>query len=189
MTSPSGFPGQAQADGPNAPVNDDQRASTYARHLLTSTQEELNRADTKASIAFAGTGGLIVLFIASALRQGWSPTTLSGLSERLWWLSSGVAFTAVVLLGAAVYPRRRRVGDGAPVIAFYGDVLRYPDPVLLRAKIRQSAADDLGQLVDQLLQVSRIVMRKYRLIALAMWALLVATLGGSLAVLLEQIHI
>jgi hypothetical protein len=165
---------------------DDPGAVRYAQRLLATSREELHRADTKVSIVFAATGAAIATFIAGALAGGWSPVELTAAHEVLWWASTATAGAALVLMGAAVYPRGRQGGTSPTVVAYYGDVAWFHEPAALRAIIERSASRELDQLVDQLVQVSRLVRFKYYLLAVAMWALLASAVGCSLAVVLQS---
>jgi len=164
---------------------DDPGAVRYAQHLLATSREELHRADTKVSIVFAATGAAIVTFIAGALAGGWSPVELTAAHELLWWVSTAAAGAALVLMGAAVYPRGRQGATSPAIVAYYGDVALFQEPGALRTLIERSASRELDQLVDQLVQVSRLVRFKYCLLAVAMWALLASASGCSLAVVLQ----
>jgi hypothetical protein len=159
--------------------------TAYAERVLTWGREELNRADTKASILLAGSIAVVAAVIAGVVAGGWSPTMLTDWREPLWWVGAATASAAILLLSAAIYPRTKR-RDGQPsVIAFYGDVVRLTDRIELLTALQRSARRDVDLLVDQIYQVSRIVKRKYRLLALGMWALLASATWCCLAVLLE----
>lgn len=166
------------------PKTEHARVVQYAERLLTTGREELHRADTKVSIIFASASAVIVTLMAAALAGGWSPTRLAGPPVLLWWVSTAIAFLAVVLMSATLYPRTRRPGRSGPPITFYGDVARFQDPKALRAALERSATHEFEQLIDQVMQVSRIVELKYRLLAMSMWALLISALGCGLAMML-----
>jgi hypothetical protein len=136
------------------------------------------------SIVFAGTSTVLVTLRIATLAGGWSPAHLVGPLLALWWVSMAVAGVAVVLMGAALYPRTRGTGCSITPIAFYGDVEQFTDPRALRAALEQSAMCELEQLIDQLMRVSGIVGLKYRLLALSMWALLISALGCGLTMVL-----
>ncbi|MGH8931048.1 MAG: Pycsar system effector family protein [Egibacteraceae bacterium] len=159
------------------------RVIPYAERLLATTREELHRADAKASIVFASASAVIVTLMAATLAGGWSPARLAGSRALLWWAGAAVACAAVVLMGAAVYPRGASARYSGPPLAFYGDVARFADPAALRSALERSAPRELEQLVDQLMRVSRIVRLKYRLLAFSMWALLLSASGCGLAML------
>jgi Family of unknown function (DUF5706) len=162
------------------------RAITSAEPVLAAVREELNRADTKTSILLAATAAVIAAILAGTVAGDWSPTQLTGWREVLWWAATAVAGVAVLLLAAAIYPRtKRQRGGRSDAIAYYGDVVIFSDHQELRAALERSARRDMDRLTDQVYQVGRIVVRKYRLLAAGMWALLVSAVGCSLAVALE----
>jgi Family of unknown function (DUF5706) len=159
------------------------RTIAYAESVLAAAREELNRADTKASILLAATAAVIAAIIAGTVAGDWSPTRLTGWQEGLWWAATAVAGLAVLLLAAAIYPRTKRQRGGRPdAVAYYGDVVTFSDHQELRAALERSAPRDMDQLTDQVYEVGWIVVRKYRLLAAGMWALLISALGCSLAV-------
>ncbi len=163
------------------------QSAAYAERLLISSREELGRADTKASILLATAAAVIAAVVAGVVAGGWSPAMLTGWYELLWWVSTGLAGLAMLLLAGAVYPRTAPRRDGQPtVVAYYGDVVQFNDHSALRAALERSAPRDIDRLTDQIYHVSRIVRRKYRLIRDGMWTLLAATLGSCLAVGLQM---
>jgi Family of unknown function (DUF5706) len=159
--------------------------TAYAERVLGWGREELNRADTKASILLAGSIAVVAAVIAGVIAGGWSPTMLTDWREPLWWAGTAAAGVAILFLAAAIYPRTKRRGGQPSVIAYYGDVVGLTDRIELLTALERSARRDVDRLIDQIYQVSRIVKRKYRLLALGMWTLLVSTTGCCLAVLLE----
>lgn len=165
------------------------RAIAYAGPVLAASREELNRADMKASILLTATGAVIAAIVAGAVAGDWSPTRLTGWREMLWWVATAAAAAAVLLLAAAVYPRTKRLRASRPdTVTYYGDLASFKSHQELRAALEQSAVRDLDRLTDQVHQVGRIVVRKYRLLAVAMWALFMSAIGCCLAVALEAWH-
>lgn len=162
------------------------RAIAYAESVLAAAREELNRADMKASILLSATAAVIAAIIAGMVAGDWSPTRLTGWREVLWWAATAVAGMAVLLLAAAIYPRAKRQRGGRPdAVAYYGDVVIFSGHQELRAALEQSAVRDMDRLTDQVYQVGRIVVRKYRLLVAGMWALLMSAVACCLAVALE----
>jgi hypothetical protein len=159
--------------------------TAYAERVLAWGREELTRADTKASILLAGSVAVIAAVIAGVVAGGWTPTELTEWREPVWWAAAVAAGLAVLLLAAAIYPRTMRRTGQPQVIAYYGDVVALKDRNELRTALERSARRDMDRLIDQVYQVSRIVKRKYRLLASGMWVLLVSAIGSSLAVLVE----
>jgi Family of unknown function (DUF5706) len=159
--------------------------TAYAERVLAWGREELNRADTKASILLAGSVAVVAAVIAGVIAGGWLPTMLTDWREPLWWTGTAAAIVAILLLAAAIYPRTKRRDGRSSVIAYYGDVVGLTDRTELLIALERSARRDVDRLIDQIYQVSRIVKRKYRLLALGMWSILVSAAGCCLSVLLE----
>ncbi|MEV6150539.1 Pycsar system effector family protein [Nonomuraea sp. NPDC052129] len=165
-------------------VEDD--AYAYGAQLLSEAREELNRADAKAQILLGivglGTGAITGGLIAGS----WSPFSLSNAVEWLWWTGAAAALMALICLAGAVYPRisRKRVGKPAS-IAYYGDILQFDSVAEAREAIIGTRTFDLARVCDQLIQVSSIVNRKYRLIRTAFWLALAAIIATISAFLLN----
>jgi hypothetical protein len=151
----------------------------YAERVLAWGREELTRADTKASILLAGSVAVIAAVVAGVVAGGWTPTELTRWRELVWWAATVAAGLAVLLLAAAIYPRTMRRNGRPQAIAYYGDVVALKDRNELRTALERSARRDMDRLIDQVYQVSRIVKRKYRLLASGMWVLLVSAVGSE----------
>ncbi|MER7131429.1 Pycsar system effector family protein [Streptosporangium saharense] len=155
-------------------------ARTRAMTILAETREEVNRADTKASILL-GAIGIAVSGVVGDMVNG----VVSGAWGASWpwlrWTAAGAAFLSVTLLLMALYPRRIRLRR--PLVnAYFGDVVAHSDPRALRAALERPSPDELGRLTDQIHTISRIVSTKYRLIQLALWCLAISVLSGVLTV-------
>lgn len=152
--------------------------------ILAETREEVNRADTKASILL-GAIGIAVSGVVGDMVNGVVSGVVSGAWGASWpwlrWTAVGAAFLSVTLLLMALYPRRIRLRR--PLVnAYFGDVVAHSDPRALRAALERPSPDELGRLTDQIHTISRIVSTKYRLIQLALWCLAISVLSGVLTV-------
>jgi hypothetical protein len=145
----------------------------YTERLLAETRDEIGRADQKASILLSVTGVGVVVLVGLLTGQ-WSPTELAAAIQWLWWLGGVGLVTAITLLAAAVMPRIGHRGDPSTV-TFFGHVVRLTDRQRLVEHLTRSAATPLDRAVDQLVLLSRIVIRKYRYTQIAMWLLAGAT--------------
>jgi hypothetical protein len=139
--------------------------SNYVVRLLDETRDEINRCDTKASVLIAGitAGGAILgtelLDPNSTLRTAGAPTT--GLSIA----SVAGLGIAIVLLGVAVLPR---VGQPTPGMArYFGEFAIFASPEQLRTAVQIADEEIDDRHSQQLLVLSRIVGRKYRLVQAA----------------------
>lgn len=140
----------------------------YTLWVLTAAREELTRADGKASLLLAGAGVGGGALLAAALSGGWSPNRLSNAIEWLWWLGLLAIAAAVGYLGRAVYPRTAAKGYRPTSVGYFGDVDAAPAGTL-EALLETSAQADRQGAIDQLKQVSRIVVAKYKDIQMALW--------------------
>lgn len=160
-------------------------AYAYGAQLLAEAREELNRADTKAQVLL-GIVGLGLGATAGGLFAGdWSPFSLPNEVEWLWWLGATGSLLALVCLAGAVYPRTTRRGrNKSETVTYFGDILQFGTVEAASKALMESCTLDLARVSDQLLQVSRIVDRKYRLIRRGFWLLLISmmTVIGSFLV-------
>lgn len=158
-------------DGDTA--GDEEAATDYGRTLLKETREELNRADTKASVAFGAVGVGAGAVLGGLIGGDWRPTELGPCASVVWWVGAVGAAIAVVLLAAAVYPRVEH-SKGRERLTFFGHAAEYESPAALASALAAVAACEQERSADQLWHVARIARDKYRCIR---WGLRV--LGGS----------
>lgn len=157
----------------------------YAATLLAETREEIDRADSKASILLASTGIAVGALLAGLLSRSWAPTNLRTPYEFVWWAGVAAAAVGIWNLAYAVYPRTRRRGKRPDHVGYYGDVLSFDNTTELSEALHRSADVKTARLADQLYQLSLIVDRKYRSIRRAMWCLLAAIGSCATAVTLN----
>lgn len=149
----------------------------YAQRLLVEAREELNRADTKASIAFGVVGIAAGAVLGGIIGGDWNPGVLGALGGAAWWTGAvGVVFS-IGLIAAAVYPRVVHT-EGRDQLTFFEHAAAYDSVAELRSALAVAAARANGRDTDQLHHVSKIVSRKYRLVR---WGLRV--LAGSVVLL------
>ena len=156
----------------------------FARQLLNETREELDRADRKAQILFAASGVGVSVVVAGIVAGDWSPLQLSAWALVAWGTGAGLVAIGLFVLGISIFPRIVHHDPGGKV-AYFGHAASYPNIEALRAALEAAAAQPDDRTLDQLWIVSRIVVRKYRLIRWALVALgggfalgLVASVGG-----------
>lgn len=141
--------------------------------LLDSATHELDRADTKASVLFSAIGVGVGAFLAALLAQNWTPSRLPLPSEILWWLGAIAAATALVILGLSAYPRISSNAGADSLLTFFAEVAPLQHEQLISA-LKDTAQRKIEARARLLSQVSRLVVRKYRFIALG-----VRLLGGA----------
>lgn len=151
----------------------DDQAYRYGAELLAQARDELNRADSKASILLAAVGVALGAVTSGIVASGWSPSRLPTTLTVVWWIGTAIVAGGVAALLAAVYPRRRRravrSGRRPGDIAYYADVAAFQSAHEVTSAIRRSADHDLELLAEQLLHVSQIAGRKYRLVGWGIW--------------------
>jgi pycsar effector protein len=163
-------------------------AHVYAAMLLVETREEIDRADFKASVLLAGVGVATGTLLAGLLEGSWTPWMLPGYVQWIWWVGVAAGSAGIWSLARAVYPRIRRHGEALPeFVGYFGDILAFRDAEDLITALRDSTEVRISLIADQLVQVSIIVDRKYRMVRVGMWLLLVAILSCSTALFLETL--
>jgi Pycsar effector protein len=158
--------------------------------LLAQGREELNRVDTKASILLAAVGVALGAVVGGLATRGWSPFRLPLVLALVWWVGVAAAGAGITCLLAAVYPRHRQLvtpSAGGPhgYVGYYADIATYRSAAEVTRAIIRSSRRDLDLISEQLLQVSRIVHRKYRLLGLGIWLVTVGVACGIVALLLS----
>jgi hypothetical protein len=159
----------------------------FVDQMLRSTREEITRADTKASLLLAAFGVVTGALLAGLLAQRWSPFMLANRVEWLWWAGIAAAVVALILLGAAVFPRTVRKHEKPNVLAYFADVDAYAaesDEELKKALVRSAEASGMA-LMDQLRSTSRIAALKYRCVRRALWFSAGAAIACALAVVIN----
>ncbi|MFI2077231.1 Pycsar system effector family protein [Streptomyces triculaminicus] len=134
-----------------------------ALRLLTESRREIGQADTKATtlltVAVAAAGVTVTVLVG----RPWHPAVLSTPAQSLWWTGCVAWTAALILLLAAITPRRLRSPwrRGHP-LAYFADIRRTPDPRTLRQALADTARDPLTPLIGELVTVARIATAKHR---------------------------
>ncbi|MDX3234884.1 DUF5706 domain-containing protein [Streptomyces sp. ME03-5709C] len=166
-----------------APSTADGEVAEQARHLLAGIRDEITRADSKAAILLGSvglTGGALTGILAA--RQ-WDPGRLPAAGTFLWWCAVGAWVISLVMLIAAVLPRRIRSDwqPGRPLV-FFADVVRAGGAEPLHRALEHTAHDPMPSLLSALVSASRIALVKHRCVLLGAVAFAVAVLTGLAAV-------
>lgn len=158
----------------------------FTRELLHETREELDRADRKAQILFAAAGVAVSVVLAGITAGDWTPLRLTPWALLTWSVGAGLVIVGLILLGVSIFPRIVH-HDRERKVAYFGHVASYPSVDAVRAAMKTTAEQPDDRTLDQLWVVSRIVVRKYRLIRWALSLLgagfalgLVGAVGGSI---------
>jgi hypothetical protein len=156
-------------------------AADLGRTLLAETREELDRADRKAQILFAAAGIGVSAVLGGIAAGRWSPFVLEGWSAVSWWAGAALVLFGMFLLALAVFPRVKH-SEPQGKVAYFGHVASYPTVEALTAALHDAATDLHQRTLDQLLTISRIVVRKYGLISWGLWMVGIGILLALLAV-------
>jgi len=159
----------------------------YLASLLTDARDELNRADSKASLLLAAIGVIIGALIAGLAGSKWTPMTLDTGAQAVWWAGVSAAAAGVFWIAASVYPRihqPKTPRHGLPT--FYGDVAAYQDVDAFRVAIGQ-APEARERLINQTYVISKIVQWKYVLLRRGLLSILMAIVACTLAVVINMI--
>jgi hypothetical protein len=159
----------------------------YLASLLTDARDELNRADSKASLMLAAIGVIIGALIAGLAGSKWTPMTLDASAQAVWWAGVAAAAAGVFWIAASVYPHIQQAKTPHPRSpAYYGDVATYEDVDAFRDAIGQ-APGATERLINQTYVISRIVQWKYVLLRRGLLSVLMAIVACTLAVVLSVI--
>ena len=141
----------------------------YAQRLVEVTVGEIDRADTKASLLLAGTGVLFGAGTSVLVAEGPHAAHLATRITIPLFVALVSAVAAVIFLGCAAYPRGTIFASSrtARRIVYFRDVVRAGDAGHLKSAIIETISDGEDVVLEQLIQLSRIVARKYLLIRVA----------------------
>lgn len=174
-------PGRPVAEVTSDPI------TSYLTDLLANAREELDRADSKASLLLAAVGVVIAALIGGITSSNWKPMSLGIGEQALWWAGVAAATVGVFLIAASVYPRIRQRSTPHPSLpTYYGDVAAYPDINAFRHAINK-APDATERLINQTYVIARIAQGKYTLLQRGLLSLLVAIVACTLAVVINAL--
>jgi Pycsar effector protein len=159
----------------------------YLASLLEDARDELNRADSKASLLLAAIGVIIGALIAGLAGSKWTPMRLETGAQAVWWAGVAAAAAGVVWIAASVYPRIHQpetLYPGMP--AYYGDVAAYQDVNAFRDAISR-APEARERLINQTYVVSKIVQWKYVLLRRGLLSISAAIIACMLAVIINLV--
>lgn len=156
----------------------------FIEGLLDETREEVNRADSKASMMLAALGVAIAVLGGGLSSGNATLTETRGAVQAAATVSGCLLFLGIVLLGAAIYPRIKKGAPGAAL--YFMDYAQFDDVEDLRAAVEAEGRDRSDRHLRQLRDLSRIVRRKYRL---TRWAIAATGLGAVAAILAILLHI
>lgn len=150
------------------------------RELLSESREEVSRADGKASMLLSALTVAAGVVAAALLAGSWSPNRLEQPFRALWWISLVFVAAGSVTLGLAVWPRLRHHLDGASA-SYFDEIALLGDVASVKAALEKTDAS--ARTLTQLVAISKIARRKYKLIRWAMALLAIALVLILLAVI------
>jgi Pycsar effector protein len=146
----------------------DEAVAERIRVMHAEGREELVRADGKASILLAAAMIVLGALLAAVVAGDWSPSQMSSTFwEMICWAGILAGLAGVAALGAAVFPRVKH-SENKDSVRFFGDAARMRSAEDLHRSVKQDVAAGVDRTADQLLQISKIVTKKYRLIQAAL---------------------
>jgi hypothetical protein len=139
----------------------------YAQLLLNETREDLGRADAKVSVLLSS-AGIISSIIVGAIAAGhWRPTQLALWVQVIWWLGVTVASAGIVALASALAPRVRHP-DAKAALHYFGHAAQFDSFREFLDTLDEISGERAVRTASQLWLVSRILVRKYKLIRFAL---------------------
>ena len=154
----------------------------YANQLLSETREEVGRADTKAAILLSASGIIVSVLVATDWTNSSSVRTLPPWSQDVLVGAAVLLGLGIFLLGLAVLPRSVSARAVQRPPYFFGEVADYKDDETRLLKDLESASNHtLQRTSNQLLIISKIVLRKYRYVRYGLLCLGLGTLLGVVA--------
>jgi hypothetical protein len=133
-----------------------------------------------------GAVGVTFGIIAGAITaSGWSAEDFGTELEICWWVGAAFGTFALVLLGAAVYPKIKIRERPNGVARYFRDLATCKSDEEATAMVRAGARDPASRDIGQARVLAGIVMRKYLLTKVALWSLL---LSGVLVIVPLVLH-
>jgi hypothetical protein len=174
MASSRATPLSSEARSTDRPAG----TSPFVELLLDETRNEIDRADSKASIMLGGAGAtiasLVGVLLAAEVRAAQVPSVA-------WLLATATATSFVLSVGvlaAAVYPR---IGKGTYGRArYFVEYAQYRDVDELSDAVAGELDDIVGRHLQQLGVLSVIARTKYRLTIVGEWAAAVGYIAAGL---------
>ncbi|MFD7307284.1 Pycsar system effector family protein [Promicromonospora sp. NPDC059942] len=143
--------------------------------MLAEARQEVVIADQKASVTTAVLGIGFGALGSGLIAGDWTPAGLVGFERLLWWVGAAFAVLAIIVAGAALWPRYTTV-DSSRGVFYWGHVATFENLVDLATALDATPLDPQSRTRHQLWRLSLIVARKYNRIRLAMGLALLASI-------------
>ena len=152
------------------------RSTVVETQMLEETREDARSADQKASVLLAAFGIGFGALLASQLQaDGWRPTLLSPAGGALYTLGLVLAGVAVAAASGALWPRYQLDVSPRHGISYWGHVAAFKSLADLDDALSRTPSRDTLRTRHQLWQLSRLVLKKYRLIRASLCTAALAT--------------
>ncbi len=166
------------------------KTQTMAQSMLEEARADVIHADQKSSLLLAALGVGFGAVVSSQLQSGWDSSSLSARGQVVWWIGVAAAIAAVALATFAIWPRYEL--DDAPKfgITYWGHVAALKGPKELTEVLKSQELSSLERTSHQLYMLSRLVLKKYRLVRAAL--ILAGTSGllmGAATLFLSQVPV
>lgn len=133
----------------------------FVEGLLDETRDEINRADTKANILLAMAGLGVAALGGGLINVDLTLDSERGAVQALAGSALAMLAAGITLLAVAVLPRIGKATKGRA--RYFMDHAQYEDLAEFRAAVQYEAERADERHLRQLLDLSKIVRRKYRL--------------------------
>lgn len=139
-----------------------------AQRMLDEAREDVKHADQKASVLFAALGIGFGAVLGGQLSAGWDSSTLSTCGRVFWWTGAVLAILSVAASALAVWPRYTLDDRPTYGITYWGHVAAFDDPKQVQTALETQQTTSMSRASHQLWSLSRIVLKKYRCVRLAL---------------------
>ncbi|MEW2494976.1 Pycsar system effector family protein [Streptomyces nodosus] len=154
-------PAPARVTG--APADGSTARAELCERLLTELRAEIARADSKASVLVAALGMTAGVFSGLLAGRRWTPVSLSGPGNALWWAGALSLALSLFALLLAVLPRyRTRTWEPGRTLSYFGDIHQAVRQGHLESALAETERHPTEALTGALAETSRIAAQKHR---------------------------
>jgi hypothetical protein len=139
-----------------------------AQRMLDEARADVVHADQKSSVLLAALGIGFGAVLGGQLSGGWDSSCLSAGSEILWWVGVAGAVLSVVASAFAVWPRYKIDDQPKYGVTYWGHAGAFDSPKALQKALERQDVTDMARTSHQLWSLSRVVLKKYRFVRLAL---------------------
>lgn len=159
---------------PESVTGDLRSPNAVAFLLLAHAREEVTRAEAKASFILAAGGIAAAALLPSLLASDWTPGSWTDSpTAKLWWVGSTLYALAIAILGRTLWPRTETsTPDANQAPSYYRRIASYSNHKDLAAAL--SKVEPLDLVHEQLYEVSKVALAKYKLLKTALGLLGIA---------------